>query len=182
MFDRTHLPQIAWRSGGITKRSAKAVCLGALACGLLIASFGASVPSALAASTGGTRSTLAAPRLTVWLSAASYRAVRGRRLQMPFVVSGAAKVTLTVLRGKRVVARLSTTRRKVGGSRLIWNVKIDQQSAPAGAYKIIVRAVSPAGASAHAAATAHVLEDRSHHLMDPRTCTCEPAGATNAAA
>jgi hypothetical protein len=191
MSDRIHFPQTARRPGGITRRSAKAGCLGALACALLIASFGPSAPSALAASTtpvvngradsGGNRSTLARPHLKVWLSAASYRAVRGRRLQMPFLVSGAAKVTLTVLRGKKVVATRSITRRKVGRSWLSWDVKINHRLAPTGDYKIMLRAVSPAGASAHAAATAHV-EHRSHQLTDPRTCTCEPAGATNNAA
>ena len=92
----------------------------------------------------------------VWLSAVSFRAARGKRLQVPFVLSGPAKVTLTVLRGKRVVAELSTTRRKAGRGWLTWNGKIKRKLAPRGAYKIMVRAVSPAGASVRDAATVRI--------------------------
>jgi hypothetical protein len=96
------------------------------------------------------------PRLTVSLSAASFRAARGKRVQVPFVLNGPAKLTLTVLRGKRVVAKLTTTRRRGGRGRLTWNGYIKRQLAPRGAYKIIVRAVSPDGATARDAATLRI--------------------------
>jgi anti-sigma28 factor (negative regulator of flagellin synthesis) len=54
-------------------------------------------------STGQARTTGlpgAEPSLMVWLSAIRFRTVRGKRVQLPFVLSGPAKVTLTVLRGK----------------------------------------------------------------------------------
>jgi hypothetical protein len=106
--------------------------------------------------TGSTGSTGAIRRLTVSLSAASFTAARGKRVQMPFALSGPAKVTFIVLRGKKVVAKLSTTLRKAGRGSLTWNCKTKQKLAPRGAYKIMVRAVSPAGASARDTATLHI--------------------------
>ncbi|HEV2724547.1 MAG TPA: hypothetical protein VGV10_07925, partial [Thermoleophilaceae bacterium] len=100
------------------------------------------------AQTGATGSAGAVPRLRVSLSAAHFRAARGKRVQVPFVLSGPAKVTLTVLRGNRVVAKLSTTRRRAGRGLLTWNGKIKRKLAPRGRYKIKVRAVSAAGAAA----------------------------------
>jgi hypothetical protein len=96
------------------------------------------------------------PRLMMWLWAASYRAAPGKRVGVSFILSAPAKVTLRVLRGNRVVATLSTTRRKAGLGGLTWNGKIKQKLAPKGAYKIIVQAVSPAGASASGAATVRI--------------------------
>jgi hypothetical protein len=103
-----------------------------------------------------TGSTGAGPRLMVSLSAVGFRAARGKPVQVSFVLSGPAKVTLTVLRGKRVVAKLSTTRPKAGRGRLTWNGKIKGRLAPRGTYNIIVRAVSPTGASARVAATGRI--------------------------
>ena len=96
---------------------------------------------------GGAGSTGADGRLTVRLSAASFKADRGNRLQVPFVLSGPAKVTLNVLSGKRIVADLSTTCRTAGRGWLTWNGKIKRKLASRGMYKIIVRAISPTGAS-----------------------------------
>jgi hypothetical protein len=75
---------------------------------------------------------------------------------VPFVLSGPAKVTLTILRGTRVVAKLSTTRLAAGRGSLTWNGKIKLRFAPRATYTIMVRAVSPAGASAHETATARI--------------------------
>ena len=77
-------------------------------------------------------------------------------VQVPFVLNGPAKVTLTVLRGTRVVAKLSTTRLAAGRGSLTWNGKIKLKLAPRAAYTIMVRAVSPAGAAAHEAATVRI--------------------------
>jgi hypothetical protein len=77
-------------------------------------------------------------------------------VQVPFVLNGPATVTLTILRGTRVVAKLSSTRLAAGRGFLTWNGKIKLKLAPKAAYTIMVRAVSPVGASAHEAATVHI--------------------------
>jgi hypothetical protein len=105
---------------------------------------------------GGTGSRGARQRLTVSLSASQYRATHGKRVQVSFVLSGPAKLTLTVVRGKRVVAQLSTMRRKAGHGSFTWDGKINRTLAARGAYKIMVRAVSSAGASARDAATVRI--------------------------
>ena len=97
---------------------------------------------------GGGGSTEAAPRLMVWLSSASYRAGHGQRVRVPFVLSGPAKATLTVLRGSTAVATLSTTRRVAGRGSITWNGRITRRLASRGSYRIVLRAVAPAGASA----------------------------------
>jgi hypothetical protein len=106
--------------------------------------------------TGSSGSTGAGSRLMMWLSAVSFRASRGKPMQVSFVLSGPAKVTLTVSRGKRVVAKLSTMRPKAGRGSLTWNGKIKGKLAPRGSYNVMVRAVSPAGASARDVATVHI--------------------------
>jgi Ice-binding-like/Bacterial Ig-like domain len=105
--------------------------------------------------TGSSGSTGAGTSLKVWLSAAKYKAVRGKRLQVPFILSAPAKVTLTVLRGKKVVAKLTTTLRHSGRGSLTWNGKIKKKFAAEGAYKITVQAAAT-GASAHASATMRI--------------------------
>jgi hypothetical protein len=87
-------------------------------------------------------------RLKLSLSATSYKAVRGRKVRVPFVLSAAAKVTLTVLRGKKVVARLTTTRTKAAHGTLSWNGRIKGRLAPRGRYTIALRAVPKSGAAA----------------------------------
>ena len=106
--------------------------------------------------TGGVGQTGAGPRLMVWLSAVSFSTARGKPLQVSFVLSGPAKVTLTVSRGKRVVAVLSIACPKAGRCRITWNGKIKRKLAPRGAYNITVRAVSPAGASPRDVAKVHI--------------------------
>jgi hypothetical protein len=92
----------------------------------------------------------------VWLSAVSFSAAHGKTLPVSFVLSGPAKVTLTVSRGKRVVAVLNILCRTAGRCRIIWNGKIKRKLAPRGAYNIIVRAVSAAGESHRDVAKAHI--------------------------
>ena len=43
----------------------------------------------------------------VWLSSAGFSAGHGKRVALPFFLSGAARVTLTIVRGKTVIAELS---------------------------------------------------------------------------
>jgi hypothetical protein len=105
---------------------------------------------------GGTGSRRAFPRLIVSLSAVSLRAARGRPVRVSFLLSGPANVTLTVLRGKRVVARLSIVRYKAGRGWLTWNGRIKGKLAARGGYNIVVRAVSPAGAAARDTATMRI--------------------------
>jgi hypothetical protein len=75
---------------------------------------------------------------------------------VPFLLNRPATVTLTILRGTVVVAKLSTTRLASGRGSLTWNGKIRLKFAPSASYTIMVRAVSPAGASAHETATARI--------------------------
>lgn len=104
------------------------------------------------APTGGKGQTgRTATRLAMRLVAASVKAVQGKRVQVPFVLSGPATVTLTVLSGKRVIAKLSMTCRKAGRSMFRWNGDIKRKLATRGVYKIILRAVSPTGATVRAA-------------------------------
>jgi hypothetical protein len=109
------------------------------------------------ASTGSGGSTGARPRLTVQLSVADVRDPRGKPVHVPFVLSAPAKVTLTVLRGTRVVARLTTTRLKAGAGSLTWNGKIKQKFAPRGTYKFVLQAVSPTGASVRKTAVVRII-------------------------
>jgi hypothetical protein len=95
-------------------------------------------------------------KLKLSLSATSYKALRGRKVRVPFVLSGPAKVTLTVLRGKKVVAKLTTTRTKAAHSALTWNGRIKGKLAPKGLYKITLRAVPKSGAAASDTATLRV--------------------------
>jgi hypothetical protein len=96
------------------------------------------------------------PHLTLFLSAGSFEAARGERVKVPFVLNGPAKVTLTVLRGKRLVAKRSTTCKNAGRCSLTWNGRIKHKLAGRGTYKIKVRAVSPAGTSARDAAKVRI--------------------------
>ena len=77
-------------------------------------------------------------------------------MQVHFVLSTPAKVTLTLLRGNRVAAKLSTTRRKAGPGSFTWNGKIHGKPASRGTYKIVVLAVSPSGTSTRNTATVRV--------------------------
>ncbi|MHB8694176.1 MAG: ice-binding family protein [Solirubrobacteraceae bacterium] len=105
--------------------------------------------------TGGTGST-GGPRLTVSLPAAGVTTARGEPVRVPFVLSGPGKVTMTVLRGHKVVVKLIVTLRKAGHGRLTWNGKINGKLAPRGAYKVIVQAVSRTGASSRDVVTVHI--------------------------
>jgi hypothetical protein len=105
---------------------------------------------------GGAGPTGPGRQLTLSLSAARFSISRGKRVRVSFLLSGPATVTLTVLRGKGVVAKLSTTLRRAGRGLLTWNGKIKRKLAPTGAYNIVVRAVSPVGASAHASAALRI--------------------------
>jgi hypothetical protein len=114
------------------------------------------LPSPSTGKTGSTGSTGAGRRLMVWLSAARYTAPHGKRVRVAFILSAPAKLTLTVTRGKKVVAKLSTTLRKDGRGLLTWNGKIKRKFAPRGTYKITLRAVSSTSASAYDTATVDI--------------------------
>jgi hypothetical protein len=95
---------------------------------------------------GGTGAT-GGPRLTVSLPASGVTTPRGNAVQVPFVLGGPGKVAMTVLRGHKVLVKLSVALRKAGHGRLTWNGRIKGKLAPSGTYKVIVQAVSPTGAS-----------------------------------
>lgn len=107
--------------------------------------------------TGATGAPKGAPTdLTVLLAAANFRSLRGRALPLRFVVSGPAKVTFTLMRGRRAVAAVSVTRRSAGRGSLTWNGRLARRPAPRGTYTVVLSAVSPAGASARDTATLRV--------------------------
>jgi hypothetical protein len=95
-------------------------------------------------------------RLTVSLSTARIKIAAGKPVRVPFVINAPAKVTLTVMRGKAVVATLCVTRQRAGRGSLTWNGKIKQLEAPKGAYKIMIRATSLTSNSAHATTTLQI--------------------------
>jgi hypothetical protein len=118
-------------------------------------------PSGTTGSTGptgprGTTGPTGAARLKASLSATSYKAARGKRVEIAFVLNAAAKVTVTVLRGKKTIATLRMTRTKAGRSSLTWNGKIKRKLAAKGMYKIELRAVSPSRATSRGSATLHI--------------------------
>jgi hypothetical protein len=76
----------------------------------------------------------------------------GKHVQVRITLSNAAKLTLTIMRGKEVVATTPDTRHAVGRSVLIWNGKIKGEFASRGAYTIVVTAVTASGVSATAKA------------------------------
>jgi hypothetical protein len=86
------------------------------------------------------------------LSSAKLAVKHGKRVQIRVTLSDAAKLTLTVMRGKKVVARTTVAHRKAGRSVLTWNDKIKRRFAPRGAYSVVVGAVTPSGATASAKA------------------------------
>jgi len=67
-------------------------------------------------------------------------------------MSNAAKLALTVMRGKKVLAKMTVARRKAGHSVLTWNGKFKRRFAPRGAYSVVVSAATPSGATASAKA------------------------------
>ena len=92
----------------------------------------------------------------VWLSAGGFSAARGKRVQVPFFLSGAARVTLTIVRGKTAIAELSITRNKAGRGSLTWNGRTKLELARKGLYTITIQATPPAGAVAHDTATLRI--------------------------
>lgn len=98
----------------------------------------------------------AATRLMVWLSSASLKTARGKPVKVSFVLNGPAKVTLTVMRGRKVVATRTTTRRAAGRGALTWNGRIRGRRAPRGTYKIRLRAISPVSSMASDSATLRI--------------------------
>jgi Ice-binding-like/Bacterial Ig-like domain len=90
------------------------------------------------------------------LSSATLAVKHGKRVQVRVALSNPAKLTLTVMRGKNVVARMTVAHRKAGHSVLTWNGKIKRGFASRGAYSIVVSAVTPFGASASAKTTLRI--------------------------
>jgi hypothetical protein len=106
--------------------------------------------------TGGAPTPPASSKLTLSLSGATFRTVRGRRTALPFAVSGPATVTITVIHRKRAIAKLRVVRRQAGRGSLTWNGRIGRKLAPRGTYRIVARATSPAGVSARDTAEVRV--------------------------
>jgi hypothetical protein len=117
---------------------------------------GATGQSGGTGSTGLTGSTGGGARLIGSLPPATFKAAQGKPVRVSFVLKARSKVTLTVLRGKKVVAKLSKTFGKAGRVALTWNGKINGKPAPRGTYHVVIRAVSAAGAWARFGATVRI--------------------------
>jgi hypothetical protein len=74
----------------------------------------------------------------------------GKHVQVRITLSNAAKLTLTVMRGKKVVAITPGAEHTAGRSVLVWNGRIKREFAPRGTYTLVVTAVTASGASATA--------------------------------
>ncbi len=90
------------------------------------------------------------------LSSAELAVKHGKRVQMRVALSNPAKLTLTVMRGNKVMARMIVPQRPAGHSLLTWNGKVKRGFARRGAYSIVVTAVTTSGASASAKATLRI--------------------------
>ena len=90
------------------------------------------------------------------LSSAKLAVKHGKSVQVRVALSAPAKLTLTVMRGKKVLATMTVAPRKAGHSVLTWNGKIKRRFAARGAYSVVVNAVTPSGASASAKATLRI--------------------------
>jgi len=90
------------------------------------------------------------------LSLAKLAVKHGKSVQVRVALSAPAKLTLTVMRGNKVLATMTVAQRKAGHSVLTWNGKIKRRFAARGAYSVVVNAVTPSGASASAKATLRI--------------------------
>jgi hypothetical protein len=81
---------------------------------------------------------------------------RGKHVQLRVALSNSAKLTLTVMRGKRVVAVMAGAQHKAGHFVLTWSGKLKREFAPRGAYTLVVSAVTASGASASAKTTLRI--------------------------
>jgi Ice-binding-like/Bacterial Ig-like domain/Collagen triple helix repeat (20 copies) len=90
------------------------------------------------------------------LSPAKLAVKHGQHVQVRVALSNPAKLTLTVMRGKKVVATMTVAKRKAGHSVLTWNGKIKRKFAARGTYSVVVSAVTPSGVSASAKATLRI--------------------------
>jgi Ice-binding-like/Bacterial Ig-like domain len=71
----------------------------------------------------------------------------GKHVLVRVTLSNAAKLTLTVMRGKKVVYTTLGAQHTAGRSLLTWNGKIKREFAPRGTYTLLVTAVIASGAS-----------------------------------
>jgi hypothetical protein len=105
---------------------------------------------------GGTTSPTGSTRLKASLSATSYRAGRGKRVRISFVLNTAAKVVVTLVRGKKTIATLGIAHDSGGRRSITWNGRIRHGLAAKGTYKIELRAVASSGATSSDAAVIHI--------------------------
>jgi hypothetical protein len=114
----------------------------------------AGAPGETGATGPGRKGATGATGLT--LSSAKLAVKHGKHVQVRIALSDPAKLTLTVMRGKKVVATMIVAHLKAGHSVLTWNGKVKRGFAPRGDYSVVVRAVTTSGASASAKATLRI--------------------------
>jgi hypothetical protein len=106
--------------------------------------------------TGPAGSTGAAGAIRLSLLSSKLSVKRGKHVQLRVALSNSAKLTLTVMRGKRVVAVMAGAQHKAGHFVLTWSGKLKREFAPRGAYTLVVSAVTASGASASAKTTLRI--------------------------
>jgi hypothetical protein len=74
----------------------------------------------------------------------------GNRVRLRVALSNSAKLTLTVIRGKRVVAEMVGAQHKAGHFVLVWSGKLKREFARRGGYTLVVSAITASGASVSA--------------------------------
>jgi hypothetical protein len=128
------------------------------ATGGLGATGGSGRPGAAGATgaTGATGPKGAAGATGLTLFSAIMASKRGKHVQVRVALSDPARLTLTVMHGKTVVATMVVAHVKAGRSVLTWNGKVKRGFAPRGTYSVVVRAVTASGASARAKTTLRI--------------------------
>ena len=108
---------------------------------------GAAGPSGPRGAAGATGLTLSSSKLAI---------KHGKHVLVRVALSNPAKVTVTVLHGKRVVATMIVARAHAGRSVLNWNGRVKRGFAARGAYMVVVTAVTTSGASASVKGTLRI--------------------------
>ena len=117
---------------------------------------GATGPPGERGAPGATGPQGAAGATGLTLSSTKLVAKHGKPVKVQLALSYPAKLKLTVMRGNKVVAKVTVAKRKAGQSVLTWNGKIKRGFAPRGVYSVVVSAVTPAGAAASVKASLRI--------------------------
>jgi len=121
---------------------------------------GAAGPAGPAGAPGATGATGApAYRLLVVLPKKKVSVAAGQGLALDYVSTSAAQATLTVKKGRKVVAAVKK-KAKLGANTIVWNGKAGRKAAAAGTYKLTVTTAGADGQTGSATATLKITKTR----------------------